>query len=101
MTLSILYQKLFCRRPKVNRLEETVEETVAPLTEIRSGQKWVLEGRYLSDGSPWPLKQINSITILDYKDGWVRYDCGSRPFNDERMEEDRFRSIYTLYPEKE
>ena len=51
----------------------------------------------IPDGSPWPL-QDSEVTILDCKDGWVRY---SRHyiFKDERMELDMFLRIYAKVEE--
>jgi hypothetical protein len=55
---------------------------------IEPGAKWQLK----DDKSPWPQPTC-LVTILDVKDGWVRYYMG-RMFPDQRMEEDLFRKIY-------
>jgi len=51
------------------------------------GESWEL-----FDKSPWP-KHSTSITILDVKDDWVRYDM-SPLFMDQRMELKSFLRIY-------
>lgn len=61
--------------------------------QIPIGSKWFFVGR---DKSPWRNsdKGAFSITILDVKDGWVRY-AHKALFTDERLEIDIFLSIYT------
>jgi hypothetical protein len=54
------------------------------------GELWVL-----SDGSPWQTK-YPPVTILDVKDGWVRYDM-NKIFRDERMLMKIFISCYEPY----
>lgn len=46
---------------------------------------------YLPDGSPWATKY--KVSILDVKDGWVRYRIGS-VFDDERKPLSVFTSMY-------
>lgn len=55
---------------------------------ILIGDKWCLKRT-----DPWP-KNPTIVTILDVKQGWVRYDMG-HIFNDERMKEDSFRYCYS------
>ena len=53
------------------------------------GEKWLL-----TSGDPWGSK-YPPVTILDQKEGWVRYKMGtSLAFNDERMELETFMDIY-------
>lgn len=54
---------------------------------IAAGQLWAIP----KDG-PWG-GHYPPMTILDARDGWVRYDDGS-VFRDQRLEEDAFRRIY-------
>ena len=61
----------FKRGPKLNG---------TPIRKPIKGEKW---GR--KDGSPWPRSDRPVVTILDVKDGWVRYDMGGTIFKDERM----------------
>jgi hypothetical protein len=72
----------FWRKPK--------SMEVARTDEIAAGQKWVLSE---SDGSPWPREKYAPVTILDAKDGWVRYSMGGL-FKDQRMPESTFRDMY-------
>ena len=52
------------------------------------GEKWILKG----DDSPWP-KNYKPVTIIDIKDGWVRYAfCDS--FMSDELELDTFLAIY-------
>lgn len=43
--------------------------------------------------SPWPAKCGHTVTILDAKDGWVRYDMGGL-YNDERRLLSMFLPMY-------
>ena len=72
--------------------EEQKEQTL-----IEHGQKWVLSSA-IDDGSPWPVtKQEWPVTILDARDGWVRYSFGGNGmFDDCRMTENMFRGMYRL-----
>ena len=56
-------------------------------------EKWSMS----SDGSPWPI-QGSEVTILDCKDGWVRYKMNYL-FKDERMRLDLFLKIYAKVEE--
>jgi len=59
------------------------------------GQQWCLKSS-INDGSPWPVtKKIPPATILEVRDGWVRYSFGGHS-SDERLEEKIFTSIYSL-----
>jgi len=59
---------------------------------IHPGQKWIFSP---NDNSPWPpaAGRYLSVTILDVKEGWVRYDMGGA-FRDERMKINSFVIIY-------
>ena len=61
--------------------EESVKEPV-------KGELW-----YLRNDSPWPDKDDKGVSILDCKEGWVRYKVGPI-FDDERMMTDLFISCY-------
>ncbi len=48
---------------------------------------------------PWSLENSanHTVTVIDYKDGWVRYKFdNSSMFTDERMKEYSFRHCYEL-----
>jgi len=62
------------------------DPTLAP----KVGDKWV----FTDSDSPWPAKQYIPATILDCRDGWVRYDMGGSLFRDERMELKDFVRMY-------
>jgi len=57
------------------------------------GEKWLLKSY-----GPWPSERCTTATILDVKDGWVRYDMGY-PFRDERMKMRSFLYCYSYFPE--
>lgn len=59
-------------------------------------QLWKLKGKY---GDPFPKKDSLPITILEVKEGWVRYDM--KVFKDERMELSSFLQYYSLYKDIE
>jgi hypothetical protein len=61
---------------------------VAPVAP-KPGELWQLRPK----GSPWPEKNYPPVTILDVKDGWVRYDMVSL-FKDERMRVSAFVGMY-------
>jgi len=63
------------------------KQKIQVIETIKIGSKWVPINK-----SPWS-KPFSSVTILDVKDGWVRYDMGG-VFRDERMGEDIFLMIY-------
>ena len=63
------------------------KQKIQVIETIKIGSKWGPINE-----SPWP-KPNSSVTILDVKDGWVRYDMGG-VFRDERMGEDIFLMIY-------
>ncbi len=68
------------------------------LQPLEIGSKWCLRQNADIIG-PWePTKPPCIATILDVYDGWVRYSLG-RIFDDCRMEESLFRSIYHLMNE--
>ena len=46
---------------------------------ITKGQKWVYSD--LKDESPWQSDAYPLITILDYKDSWVRYNAAKTKTN--------------------
>lgn len=60
----------------------------------RVGEQWLLrsEDRWGSKYSP--------VTILDVRDGWVRYNM-NRVFRDERMRMDMFIATYQIVGETE
>lgn len=57
---------------------------------IEPGQTWGIP-----KGGPWGGYAILA-TILDVRDGWVRYDLAAT--KDQRLEEVRFRSVYERVP---
>jgi hypothetical protein len=60
-----------------------------PLTPIVAGDVW-----QISDDSPWP-RANTPHTIIDCKDGWVRYMVGKGSiFADQRMREKLFRRVF-------
>lgn len=75
--------RFFCRETK-----PVITGEIDDFSSIAKGQKWVLP----SDKSPWPSK-FKPVTILDVRDGWVRYAMGSC-FSDERKETKEFLSMY-------
>jgi len=56
--------------------------TKKPVRHPVAGELWYF-GK--GDGSPWPVKKYPPVTILDVRDGWVRYSFASM-FLDERKE---------------
>jgi len=69
---------------------KSVEHGTTP----HGGQQWALKSS-IKDGSPWPVtKKILPVTILEVRDGWVRYSFGGHTSSDERLEEKIFTSIY-------
>lgn len=54
------------------------------------GSKWY----FFPSDNPWPSKNFRPITVLDAKDGWVRYKMSDHLFNDERMELSSFLHCY-------
>lgn len=63
---------------------------------IIPGEVWCLKG----DDSPWPKEWEHKVTILDVRDGWVRYSISSR-FNDERLKTATFMHCYRRADESE
>jgi hypothetical protein len=59
------------------------------------GETWRLKA---AEGDPWGIKEGDGVTILDVKNGWVRYSFGPVIFKDERMEMETF--VYCYAPEK-
>lgn len=55
------------------------------------GESWLLN----SSPDPWGGKTHTPVTILDVKDGWVRYKFSDHIFTDERMELGTFTDIYS------
>ena len=48
----------------------------------------------VDNGDPWGSKK-HEVTILDVRDGWVRYDMGAGSyFRDNRIERDSFLRMY-------
>jgi hypothetical protein len=62
-----------------------------PQTTIPVGSTWILNIR---SNDPFPPKQNRSVTVLEVKEGWVRYSMGSI-FKDERMDSSTFLAIYS------
>ena len=60
---------------------------------LEIGSRWVLKGK---NGDPFESKKCSVYsTILDVKDGWVRYKMGrGNFFKDNRMEISSFLYIY-------
>lgn len=54
------------------------------------GETWQWKGE--ANQGPWPSKQGGCVTVVDVKDGWVRYDMAF--FEDCRLREDAFRRMY-------
>ena len=63
------------------------------LPAIAPGERWLLRA---DKGDPWGQKPYRPVTILDVRDGWVRYDMGPGPFRDERKKIDDFVYMYRL-----
>lgn len=59
-----------------------------------AGEQW-----FLTDGSPWPKLPKVPATILDARDGWVRYRLGrvGGAYDDQRMELEMFLRIYKKF----
>ena len=58
-----------------------------------SGEVWRMDG----EETPWGSTPYIDVTILDVKDGWVRYDMGNGNgflFRDERKELKSFVRMY-------
>ena len=47
---------------------------------------------------PWTPKKMAEVTIIDQKEGWVRYKFSDHIFNDERMLLRTFMDIYKRVP---
>ncbi len=57
---------------------------------IPVGSLWLLNDK---DRGPFPPKRYAPVEVLDYRDGWVRYQIGQF-FPDEVMKADMFRIVY-------
>jgi len=57
------------------------------------GEVWYNKG----DDSPWPKKDSTGVTIVDVKDGWVRYDFNFNIFKDQRLSLKDFLYCYRYY----
>ena len=59
------------------------------------GEKW-----YFKDNcqGPWPKEDVPHVTIVDVKEGWVRYDM--RYFKDQRLKLWQFKWMYKKCPDK-
>jgi hypothetical protein len=71
----------FSKLKQANKVE--APEVPAP------GEKWEM----FDEGDPFPSK-YPPVTILNVKDGWVRYSMGKMFFNDERRTVKSFVLIY-------
>lgn len=58
-------------------------------TNPEPGQKWAFRD---DCKGPWPARGCLPVTILDVRDGWVRYDMYA--FKDQRMKLDNFARMY-------
>jgi hypothetical protein len=63
----------------------------SPSPQPKVSEKWSLKQ---TDGDPWSRKKYDPVTIIDVKDGWVKYSMGGSFFDDERMEIKTFVKIY-------
>ena len=78
-------KRLLCKGEQ--KQEKPELPTIAP------GERWLL---CPSNGDPWGQKPYRPVTILDVRDGWVRYDMGPGPFRDERKKIGEFVGMYRL-----
>ena len=75
--------------PCVMRMPPELEPKPKPQRSPVPGEKW----RLYNGGDPFPPKSL--VTVLDVKDGWVRYKIGSgEMFGDERMKVSTFSEVY-------
>jgi hypothetical protein len=76
----------------MNFLRTLFKRTAAPAADSPvAGERWVLSP---SDGSPWPVATVCiPVTILDVRDGWVRYYCDDM-FPDNRKTITDFVSLF-------
>ena len=78
--------------------EEIVYEGEIVETPIRPNSQWVIKISQ-SKGDPFPIpnnKRYAPVTVLEVRDGWVRYYIGSM-FPDERKDVDTFLKMYEPY----
>lgn len=78
-------KRLLCKGEQ--KQEKPELPTIAP------GERWLL---CPSNGDPWGQKPYRPVTILDVRNGWVRYDMGPGPFRDERKKIGEFVGMYKL-----
>lgn len=73
----------------VMRMPPELELRRKPRRSPVPGESW----RLYNNGDPFPPKSL--VTILDVRDGWVRYKIGSgNMWGDERMEISMFSEVY-------
>ena len=74
------------------RADVTKVVTASSPDGIRPGDQFILKE---TSGDPFPQKNQPLRTVLEVRDGWVRYKVGAgHIFDDERMELDLFLRIY-------
>lgn len=77
----------------MNKLFLTILKCIVIFPKI--GEKWIF--RSLEDGDPWQdEKNLHLATIIDVKDGWVRYKVNEY-FPDERRKLITFLMCYKIY----
>ena len=74
------------------KLKKVRDEPILPKKEPVAGEEWVLK-----NDSPWPKSGQKPVTILDVKNGWVRYDMHGICFRDERMKMGSFLYCYSFH----
>lgn len=74
------------------RRRDKAANVPAAAREPKPGETW--QNRKVSAlGDPWLVSKHWTVSILDAKEGWIRYSMGSM-FSDERMKASTFVDIY-------
>jgi hypothetical protein len=66
--------------------------------DVIPGQQWRLN---IPHEGPWQAREMRPVTVVDVKDGWVRYDhwpAGKYYFSDTRREIRAFTEAFTCVP---
>ena len=87
----VLIQRLYAIKKEI-KIASIQDEKNKVIPKI--GEEWLLS---IKDKSPWDTtNKYPPVTILDVKDGWVRYSFVTI-FTDQRMEIESFLGMYKPY----